>query len=142
MPVLSLLLLALMIGALVDIILRPSDSVKHLPKVVWVIMVIFLPVIGSILWFLIGREYAPIVDRGSFGDPRRRETITLGRSTPNNGPSGGTYGFAQGRSTEDELAALDAEIEYHAKLDRERKLAAELEQRRNGAGGSSPSSMA
>ena len=43
MPVLSLLLLALMIGALVDIILRPSDSVKHLPKVVWVIMVIFLP---------------------------------------------------------------------------------------------------
>ena len=133
MPVISLVLLALMIGALVDIILRPSDQVKHLPKVVWVLLVVFLPVIGSILWFLIGREYAAAVDRGSFGDPRRRETITLGGSSSGRG-SGPSYGYGTpARSTEDELAALDAEIEYHAKLDRERQLAAELENRRKRA---------
>jgi len=34
--VFSILLLALMIGALIDIITRRDDQVKHLPKVFWI----------------------------------------------------------------------------------------------------------
>ena len=71
--VFSVVLFALLIGALVDIILRSDEQVKHLPKIVWVLLVIFLPLIGSILWFTIGREYNQRVDLGSFGDPSRRE---------------------------------------------------------------------
>ncbi|WP_223171545.1 PLD nuclease N-terminal domain-containing protein [Microbacterium sp. NIBRBAC000506063] len=55
--VLSLLTIALMVFALIDIITRRDDQVKYLPKMVWLILVILLPFIGSVLWFAIGREY-------------------------------------------------------------------------------------
>jgi hypothetical protein len=52
--VFSLLLLAAMIFALVDIITRDSSQVRHLPKVTWVFIVILLPMLGTILWFALG----------------------------------------------------------------------------------------
>ncbi len=39
----SLLVIALMIGALIDIITRDSSLVKFLPKLAWIIIVILLP---------------------------------------------------------------------------------------------------
>ena len=121
MPVMTAVLLALMIGALVDIILRRDDQVKHLPKVVWVLLVVFLPLIGSILWFTIGREYSQSVNLGGFGDPRRREkaagTISTSQTT-------------RVKTTEEELADLEREIEFHRQQDRIRQLEAELDQRR------------
>lgn len=121
MPVMTAVLLALMIGALVDIILRRDDQVKHLPKVVWVLLVVFLPLIGSILWFTIGREYSQSVNLGGFGDPRRREkaagTISSSQTT-------------RVKTTEEELADLEREIEFHRQQDRIRQLEAELDQRR------------
>ncbi|WP_085486982.1 PLDc N-terminal domain-containing protein [Agreia pratensis] len=121
MPVMTAVLLALMIGALVDIILRRDDQVKHLPKVVWVLLVVFLPLIGSILWFTIGREYSQSVNLGGFGDPRRREKAA------------GTISSTQTtrvKTTEEELADLEREIEFHRQQDRIRQLEAELDQRR------------
>ena len=53
----SLLVIALMIGALIDIITRDSSLVKFLPKLAWIIIVILLPLIGGLLWFGLGREY-------------------------------------------------------------------------------------
>ena len=53
----SILMLALLIGALIDIITRRDDQVKHLPKVFWIILVILVPLAGSLIWFLVGREY-------------------------------------------------------------------------------------
>jgi uncharacterized membrane protein YgcG len=44
-----------MVYSLVDTILRPARFVRGLPKAVWVLIVIFIPVIGGALWFLIGR---------------------------------------------------------------------------------------
>lgn len=58
MPFLTILTIAVMVFALVDIIVRPDDEVKHLPKLVWVILVVILPIVGSIVWFVAGREYA------------------------------------------------------------------------------------
>ncbi|SKB03205.1 Phospholipase_D-nuclease N-terminal [Agreia bicolorata] len=121
MPVMTVVLFALMIGALVDIILRRDDQVKHLPKIVWVLLVVFLPLIGSILWFVIGREYSQPVNLGGFGDPRRREKAA------------GSISSAQTvrvKTTEEELADLDREIEFHKQQDRIRQLEAELEQQR------------
>lgn len=110
--VISFAWLALVIFTLVDIITRDSGQIKHLPKVAWVFVIIFLPLIGMILWFTIGREYASrTADLGSFGDPRRAQAATTSR-------------------TEDDLAALESEIEFHEKQARIRRLEAELEARR------------
>ena len=130
----------LVIAALADIITRDDSLVKHLPKLMWVLLVLFLPLIGSILWFAIGHEYAARSDRGSFGDPRRwggasPDTETTGFGGSGNGSFGrgtvrGQYSDRSPRSTEDELAELDREIEFHKNQERIRLLEAEIEERR------------
>lgn len=116
--VFSALTLLLMIGALADIITRDQLGVRYLPKLVWIILVILIPLVGSILWFIVGREYAAPSDRGTFGDPRRWE-----KPEP------------VVRDTAAELAALEREIEANEKADRIRRLEAELEHKRREKGG-------
>ncbi len=105
MPFLSILILALMIGALIDVILRDESQVKHLPKMVWVIIVVLLPLIGSILWFALGREYG----EGGVSLPRmpRREARPR-RSAP---AAAQQTAPADTRTTEQQIADLDREIE-------------------------------
>ena len=117
----SLVLLVLIVAALVDIITRQDGQVKHLPKVLWVLLVIFLPVIGSLLWFAIGREYPVRAERPSIGAPRR---TTAASGAPAEYPTSGR------RTTEDELADLDREIDFHTEQARIRRLEAELAARR------------
>ena len=114
--VLPVIILVLVIGALADIITRQEWQVKHLPKLVWVMLVVFLPLVGSILWFAVGREYSAPVDLGGFGDPRRREQF-----------DDRDY---RTRTTEQELADLDREIEYHSKQAEIDRLEALLLERR------------
>ena len=103
----------IMIFALADIISGHGNHIKHLDKMTWVIIVIILPLIGSVLWFVVGREWGGVEDNlGSFGDSRRAEAIDFGT-----------------RTTEEELAALDREIAFHERQDRIRKLEAELKAR-------------
>lgn len=106
--------LVLVILALVDIITREEWQVKHLPKFVWIFLVILLPLIGSIVWFAVGREYS-----GTTASPVTRST-----STPASRP----------RTIEEELAAIDAEIAFHENQARIRRLEAELEARRKAGG--------
>jgi hypothetical protein len=114
--VLPFLILALVVGALVDIITRPEGGVKHLPKVGWILLVVFLPLIGSIVWFVAGHDYTPQRAYVSFGDPARHE------------PKPPERGF---RTTEQELADLEAEIEFHEKQARIDRLEAEIVERRD-----------
>lgn len=123
--VFSLLVVLLMVGALIDIITRDDAQVKHLPKMVWIIIVILLPLVGSILWFAIGREYG---DAGIPIPNMRRRTehrplIVDTRPVP----------AADTRSTEQQIADLDREIE-------EWRLRQELERRRreNGEAAAGP----
>ena len=110
------LLLLLLIGALADIITSDRWRIKNLDKVTWIIIVILLPLAGSILWFTVGRDYGEAVDRGSFGDPRRWQ-----KSEPT--PLDTTAG---------ELAALEAEIAASQKEEYIRDLEAQIRARRNG----------
>lgn len=41
---------------LIDCIRSDDSRVRGLPKMVWVFVVIALPLVGSILWFTIGKE--------------------------------------------------------------------------------------
>lgn len=140
---------ALVLAALIDIIVRQDGQVKHLPKLVWVLLVITLPLIGSIIWFAVGREYTSPVNRGTFGDPRRRAGLSglatgtgaeAGADTADGSAAGGAgmwrgAGDRAGRklTTEEELAELDREIEFHAKQARIAALQARLDERHSRA---------
>ena len=138
---------ALVLAALIDIIVRQDGQVKHLPKLVWVLLVIMLPLIGSIIWFAVGREYTSPVNRGPFGDPRRRAGLSglgsgagAGAGAADGSAAGGAgmwrgAGARAGRklTTEEELAELDREIEFHAKQARIAALQARLDERHSRA---------
>ena len=115
--VISAVGLLLFAAALIDVITRDESQVRHLPKIGWIIIVILLPVVGSIVWFAVGREYGTSSALGSFGDPRRHEVAAAAQDE-------------RRRSTEDELAALDREIAFHDKQARIQRLEAELQKRR------------
>ena len=116
MSVFGAIAIVLMVFVLVDIITKDESQIRNLPKVLWVVIVIFLPIVGSIVWFIGGRSYPEQRDHGSFGDPRRA-------------PVESTH------SIEDELATLDAEIAFHEKQARIRRLEAEVEAKRKGETG-------
>lgn len=102
MPLLiSLLTIALMIFAMVDIILRVDGQVKHLPKFVWLLLVVLLPLIGSVLWFAIGREYP------------EREVARAPQFAPwaSEPAAPAPPASRDPRSTEQQLADLEREIE-------------------------------
>jgi hypothetical protein len=60
---------AVLIYTLVDIALIDRSRVKALPKLLWALIVLVLPIIGAVLWFFLGRER--LSERGSGGPVRR-----------------------------------------------------------------------
>lgn len=61
---------AVMIYTVVDIALIDRSRVKGLPKILWVLVVLVLPIVGAVLWFLLGRQR--LSERGSGGGSVRR----------------------------------------------------------------------
>lgn len=107
MPFLSILVLALMIGALIDVITRDESQVRFLPKFVWMLLVILLPLIGSVLWFLLGREY------GDSGIRMPRLPQRRPQASPRPSPAAPATWTAPAdtRTTEQQIEDLDREIE-------------------------------
>ncbi|MHA7984983.1 PLD nuclease N-terminal domain-containing protein [Rathayibacter sp. CAU 1779] len=126
MPWLSIVFLILLLVALIDAIRLDDSRIKFLPKVAWVLLIIFLPLIGSVLWFALGRSYEttsrPIrmPRRTSAGTAAGRMPMGTANVTVHPVPS------RDGRSTEEQLADLEREIEE----DKRRRAA--LEQRKPG----------
>ena len=116
----------LLVFALIDILTKTDDQIRGLPKIAWVILVILVPVVGSIVWFAAGREYGRRVEQiGPRDQSRYHEAAarTLDHRV---------------RSTEQQLADLDREAEHYERLARLAKLEAEVEQRRSTAGDDVP----
>lgn len=111
--ILSVATLGLLIFALVDVITSDEGNIKHLPKLVWIILIILLPLVGSIIWFIAGKDRGTTKDHGSFGDPRRYEG-----STPS----------APAMSDEERI---ENEIAYYEKQAEIRRLEAELQSKRD-----------
>lgn len=47
-----------MIYALIEAISTPSDRTRIMPKGVWIVVIILVPLIGGVLWLLFGNENA------------------------------------------------------------------------------------
>ncbi|GAA3064733.1 hypothetical protein GCM10017562_32960 [Streptomyces roseofulvus] len=62
-----LLPLALTIYAFIDCLNTPEDEVKHLPKVVWVIIILLFWVVGPVVWLFSGKKRQPTARGGRGG---------------------------------------------------------------------------
>jgi Phospholipase_D-nuclease N-terminal len=51
----ALAVLGLWIYCIVDVISSDESLVRNLPKLLWLVLVIFLPTVGSIAWLILGR---------------------------------------------------------------------------------------
>lgn len=50
-----LLALALYIYFIIDVARTPRGTTRNLPKWLWLILVIIIPIVGGVLWWLLGR---------------------------------------------------------------------------------------
>ncbi|MFF8840424.1 PLD nuclease N-terminal domain-containing protein [Streptomyces sp. NPDC015130] len=64
---LYILPLALTIYAFIDCLNTPEEETKHLPKVVWVIIILLFWIVGPIVWFFAGKARRAAPARGRSG---------------------------------------------------------------------------
>ncbi len=75
--------LALWIYCIYDVITTDDAIIRHLPKVVWLILVIILADIGSLLWLALGR---PQIWTRQVHNPQRYGTSRLRTFPPTTAP--------------------------------------------------------
>jgi len=61
-----LLVLALDIFCLIDVIVSREDEVRNLPKIVWLLLILFFPLVGSIAWLAAGRPQTGQARRSAY----------------------------------------------------------------------------
>ena len=104
-----LVLLALWIYCILDVIATEDSLVRNLPKPMWLLIVIFLPDIGSLAWLLLGR---PMYAGWRPGDTSRRPTKrVIGPEDRADFPSGPLRPSPRPvESRENELAAWEEQL--------------------------------
>ncbi|MGV8883721.1 MAG: PLD nuclease N-terminal domain-containing protein [Rhodoglobus sp.] len=45
------------IFAIIDIVLIDKSRVRAFPKALWILIVVAVPLVGAILWFIVGRQW-------------------------------------------------------------------------------------
>ncbi len=99
--ILALLLAAFWVYSIVDCALQPPTRHRGVSKPIWLLIVVLLPVVGGLLWFVIGRS-------------RRSASRVMFQAPDDNPEFLGRIGSVSDqderiRRLEEELAALDAE---------------------------------
>jgi hypothetical protein len=132
MFVLSLLLIVLTIIALIDVVGQPEPVVRNLPKIVWVLLIVFIPLIGVALWFLLGKDWSTsrikLPERRGRKQSRTSGSWGPGRASSSTATPSPSQPDRAVSSTEEQLAALEREIQAAEDAERIRKL--ELEMKR------------
>ncbi|WP_043629682.1 PLD nuclease N-terminal domain-containing protein [Nonomuraea candida] len=55
----GLALLAFWLFSLFDVVTTPEDEVRNVPKPLWILVVVLVPLIGGLVWMARGRPRAP-----------------------------------------------------------------------------------
>jgi len=121
MFLLSLLLIVLTIVALIDVVGQPDPVVRNLPKIVWVLLIVFIPLIGVVLWFTLGKDWA----NSRIKLPERRAR-TRPRTAGSSSPLTASQPDRAVSDTEQQLAALEREIQAAEDAERIRRLEADI----------------
>jgi hypothetical protein len=86
--VFGLIVLGLWIFCLLDVISTDEYACRNLSKVVWVLLVLFFPFIGSIAWLVAGRPQTAATSsmpyKGNHGHPSFPEYERPGRAVASN----------------------------------------------------------
>jgi len=53
--VLAFALVAVDVFSIVDVVLTDRSRVRAMPKALWILVILLLPVIGVVLWFMLGK---------------------------------------------------------------------------------------
>ncbi|WP_285728265.1 PLD nuclease N-terminal domain-containing protein [Psychromicrobium xiongbiense] len=106
----TVLVLGLLIYGLIDCLRSDADQVRSVPKAAWVLLILLLPVIGVVLWLILGR-------------PRYRSASTAAR------PTGYRPALRAPDDDEEFLRSLNVRREHQAEAERLEKLRLELEAR-------------
>ena len=61
--------LALAIYCLIDVIRTPDAVAQHLPKIGWLLLVLFFPFVGSVAWLVAGRPRTTTQPRSTSAFP-------------------------------------------------------------------------
>ncbi len=55
----GLALLVFWLFSLFDVVTAPEDEVRNVPKALWILIVVLIPVLGGLVWMARGRPRAP-----------------------------------------------------------------------------------
>ena len=61
--VLALVELGLLVYCVLNVITTPEAEVRNLPKLLWLVLVVLIPIVGSIAWLVAGRPQKAAVAR-------------------------------------------------------------------------------
>ncbi len=73
MPYLGLLVTLLWVFCLIDVITADDGGVRYLPKMVWLLLVVFIPLAGSVVWLVAGRPIGGGIWGGAGGGSAGRQ---------------------------------------------------------------------
>jgi hypothetical protein len=88
LPLFVLVIVGIMAAALFDCVTTDERSVRHLPKPLWVIVILLFLGFGGILWFMVGRADTAVPTPDTSGHP-------AGRGRPD---AGAVEGFLEPQS--------------------------------------------
>jgi hypothetical protein len=104
---LGIIFLSLWVYCIVDVVATDDSSVRNLPKLMWLLLVILLPLIGSLTWLGFGRPqgagFAP-------GDSSTRPPGPVRKPPRRRGPLGP-------EDSSDFMASLDERLREERKKD-------------------------
>lgn len=68
---LGIVAVGLIIYALIESLMTPRHQVRAMPKGVWIVLIILVPLVGALLWLFLGRRRGSASAGGSAGGPAR-----------------------------------------------------------------------
>lgn len=121
MPYLGLLIMALWLFSLIDAITADDGGIRYLPKAVWVIAVLLVPLVGSLAWLFLGRPVGGAVwgGGGGGGAARRNSPFPEYETKP------GRYVPQDPEADAEFLRQCRARADEQRRIERERRRAAE-----------------
>jgi hypothetical protein len=90
--IVPLLIFGFLLYCVLDVVLTSEDEIRNLPKLVWLVLVLLIPIIGGVAWLVAGR---PATHGGAPGGARTATGFGPGRHPSGHGspaPGGGRPG--------------------------------------------------
>lgn len=69
---------ALLVFCLIDCVQSDRDRIRNLPKAVWIVLILLVPVVGAVVWLVAGRPHGSARGRGAPSRLEHRSATATG----------------------------------------------------------------